>query len=123
MEGMEDKLNSIIGNPELMAQIATMAKSLNNANEVNASTENENKYQDSTPNTLPNLDPGMLQKVASVIHGSGIDSNQQALLKALRPYLSVQRIAKLEKAMRAAKLAGFASAFLGKTGASLFTGR
>ena len=40
--------------------------------------------------------------------------NQKALLQALAPYLSSGRIHKLEKAMRAAKLAGMASSFLGR---------
>jgi len=41
-----------------------------------------------------------------------IDKNQQALLRALSPYLSRQRIKKLENAMRAAKMAGFAASAL-----------
>jgi hypothetical protein len=41
-----------------------------------------------------------------------IDHNQQGLLKALTPYLSQARISKLEKAMRAAKMAQFATVLL-----------
>ena len=46
---------------------------------------------------------------------------QKALLAALSPYISGSRIHKLEKAMRAAKLAGVATSFLGSS--QLFSGR
>lgn len=63
---------------------------------------------------MPELDFATIQKISSVIGKTGIDANQKALLQALRPYLGNQRIQKLEKAMRAAKLAGIASTFLGR---------
>jgi hypothetical protein len=52
---------------------------------------------------------------------AGVDRDQKALLSALSPYISGNRIHKLEKAMRAAKLAGVATTFLGNS--SLFSGR
>ena len=42
--------------------------------------------------------------------------DQRALLNALCPYISRDRINRLERAMRAAKLASFASGFLNKSG-------
>ena len=62
----------------------------------------------------PELDFATIQKITSLIGKTGIDSQQRALLQALRPYLSGHRIQKLEKAMRAAKLAGIATTFLGR---------
>ena len=62
----------------------------------------------------PELDFATIQKITSLIGKTGIDSQQKALLQALRPYLSGHRIQKLEKAMRAAKLAGIATTFLGR---------
>ena len=44
------------------------------------------------------------------------NTHQQALLSALNPYLTRDRISRLERAMRAAKLAGMATAFLGGGG-------
>ena len=41
-----------------------------------------------------------------------MDQEQQALLQALSPYLSHTRVEKLERAMRAAKMAGLASTLL-----------
>lgn len=65
---------------------------------------------------LPEIDFATVQKLTSLIGKTGIDSKQRALLQALGPYLSGQRIHKLEKAMRAAKLAGMASVFFANTG-------
>ena len=55
-----------------------------------------------------------LQKIMSFAQQTGIDRNQQALLKALDPFLTRDRIRKLEKAMRAAKLANLATSALGQ---------
>lgn len=64
-----------------------------------------------------------MQKLAGMTRQSGIDKNQQALLRALSPYISRERSAKLEKAMRAAKMARLASAFLNAGGLDMLTGR
>ena len=75
------------------------------------------------PDTGAGLDPAMLVKFAGIAGKSNIDSNQKALLRALTPYLSRDRVAKLEKAMRAAKIASMASAFLNSGGMKLLSGR
>lgn len=119
MEGIEEKLNSILGNPEMMSQIMNMAQGLGAGQQEKADLPPEPQGS-----LIPgSLDPAMLQKIAYAAQNSGIDSQQQALLKALRPYLSQQRLSKLEKAMRAAKLAGLATTFLGSGGLSFLTGR
>ena len=69
------------------------------------------------------LDLGMIQKISGIARQSGIDKDQQNLLKALGPYLSRERITKLEKAMRAAKIAGVASTALGGNGIPFLPGR
>lgn len=115
MDGMEEKLNSILGNPELMAQISSMAQSLGKQSDTSTKEPAVNQ-------PILDLDPAMLRNIGAILQGSGIDSNQQALLRALKPYLTAERIIKLEKAMRAAKLAGIATTFLGKSGLSFLTG-
>lgn len=116
MDQMEDKLNAILGNPQLMEQIMGMARSLSQNTPEAPSPEGS-----SSP--LPNIDPTMLQGLAGLSRQSGITKEQQALLQALGPYLSRDRIARLEKAMRAAKLARLASGFLSSGGLQLLTGR
>ncbi len=99
MEGLEEKLGAILKDPDSMQKIMSMAKSLGAG-------------QESQGSGLPELDPAMLQRVAAISKQGSIDKNQQALLRALTPYLSRQRITKLENAMRAAKMAGFAASAL-----------
>ena len=61
--------------------------------------------------------------MAQTMGQTGIDSNQKSLLHALSPYLSTNRVQKLERAMQAARLAGAASAFLNAGGLQMLTGR
>ena len=72
---------------------------------------------------MPDMDISMLQKLSGFARQSGIDKNQQALLHALCPYISQNKVTKLEKAMRAAKMARLASGFLGSGGLHLLSGR
>ncbi len=114
MSELEDKLSSVLNNPQMMAQIMSLAQSMGGSEQK----------QDATPsNPLPNLDPGILKKVAGMAGNGAIDKNQQALLRALGPYLARERLQKLEKAMRAARIASAASAFLGSGGLKTLTGR
>jgi hypothetical protein len=55
----------------------------------------------------------MIQKLSGLAGQSSIDKDQKTLLKALTPYLNRERILKLEKAMRAAKMARLASGLIG----------
>ncbi len=108
---MEQKLNAILGNPEMMSQLMAMAQSMGQPKQ-----DQENVMTASAP-SIPGLPAGLdmqtLQKVASIAAQSGIDKHQQALLVALDPYLNHDRIVKLEKAMRAAKMASLATSVLG----------
>ena len=106
MDEMEDKLNAILGNPQLMQQIMSMAQSLGQS-----APEAPPPKQEPSP-SMPDIDPVMIGKFMSLAGKTNIDQNQKALLCALQPYLTQQRIQKLEKAMRAARLAGAASNLL-----------
>ena len=55
---------------------------------------------------------GFMSKLMNLAGKTNIDQNQRALLSALQPYLTQQRLQKLEKAMRSARLAGAASSLL-----------
>ena len=118
MEEQEEKLGSILSNPQMMQQIMSLAQSLGSNQEPQPSKEPE----PAAP-ALPNIDMGMLQKLSGLAGQSSIDREQQALLSALGPYISRDRVGKLEKAMRAAKMARLASTFLNQGGLSLLTGR
>ena len=107
MEQMEDKIGAILNNPQMMQQIMSMVQSLG---------QSEAPRPEPPPEpapSMPDIDPAMITKMMSIAGNTGPDKEQEALLHALRPYLTSNRIDRLEKAMRAAKLAGLASGFLG----------
>lgn len=117
MDDMQQKLNAILSNPDMMQQLMGMAQSLGQSQ---GSPQPPQQPQQPAAETLDvggfglqNLDLGAIQRIAGLAQKAGIDRNQQSLLKALSPYLTSQHITKLEKAMRAAKLAGIAGTFLG----------
>ncbi len=114
MEELQDKLGSILSNPQMMQQIMSLA------NSMGASAPPPQPEAAPTP---PGIDPGMLLKLSSLASQSGIDREQQALLKALSPYLNRERISRLERAMRAARTARLASTLLGQNGIPLLSGR
>lgn len=117
MDAMEDKIGSILSNPQMMQQIMSMAQALNQSESaVPAEAKPE-------PAASPDFDPAILQKIVGLAGKIGVDQNQKALLSALRPYLTATRIQKLEKAMRAAKLASAASAAFSGGALSFLTGR
>ena len=110
MDEMEEKLGAILGNPQLMQQIMSMAQSLGQS-----SPEPPKQESPSMP-PLPEISPEMLQGILKFSSQSRLDSRETSLLRALQPYLTQPRIQKLEKAMRAAKLAGLAQSILGNSG-------
>lgn len=120
MSELEERISSLLSNPQLMQQLASMAQTIGNSSEVNHKQPDNTELSD-PPNPL--FDPKVLNLLAQNLGQLGADSNQKALLQALAPYLSTYRVQKLEKAMQAAKLAGVASAFLGAGGLQMFTGR
>lgn len=118
MEEMQEKLGAILRNPQLMQQIMSMAQAMGQS----SAPAPEPESKPSAP-PMPEIDLSMMQKLSGFAGQSGIDKEQQDLLRALGPYLSRERVSKLEKAMRAAKMARFASAFLNSGGLQLLTGR
>ena len=115
MSELEERLNALLSNPQLMQQIMNMAQSL-------GQSAPEPPTPEPAP-SMPDIDPAMIGKMMSIAGKSNIDQNQKALLHALQPYLSRERLQKLEKAMRAAKLAGAVSSILPSGGIPFLTGR
>lgn len=117
MSEMEEKLGALLNNPQMMQQILSLARTMG------AQTQDAPPKQESPQPTLPNIDLGMLQKLSGIAQQGGIDNEQQNLIHALSPFLSQGRVRKLERAMRAAKMARMASAFLNSGGLQMLTGR
>lgn len=111
MSELDDKLNSILSNPAMMQQIMSLAQALNHQSETQQPQQSPPppQPQNTMPSTERLLNPNMLSRMASLMQRGSIDKDQQSLLRALRPYLSRQKLEKLERAMHAAKMAGIAS--------------
>ena len=102
MSELEEKLNTVLSNPQMMEKIMGLASSLSAGSDE----------KPSAPPETPAIDPAAISAIGSLLGQSGIDSQEQGLLKALQPYLSRDRISKLERAMHAARMANMASSFL-----------
>ncbi len=133
MSELEEKLEGILGNPQAMAQIMSLAQSLNGGGSPPAAGAGETSQpqeqvqtqaQSPAPPPVPpasggsgdglgsllgglgSLDPKLLSAAAGLIgqFNSGADDQRVALLTALRPFVKEQRYAKLDKAIQIAKL-------------------
>jgi hypothetical protein len=116
MDELEEKLGAILNDPQTMEKIMSIAQSLGEPSpEPGKSVPVQNTKQE------PDL--SILQSISGLTKTGSVTKEQQALLTALSPYLNRDRINRLERAMRAAHMAKFASAFLNAGGGQLLTGR
>lgn len=99
----DQKLNAILNDPAMMQQIASIAQSFSNQ-DGDLSKKNDSPARDN--------DIAALQTISKIASQGNIDHHQQNLLSALMPYLSKDKIRKLENAMRATKMTRIASEFL-----------
>lgn len=134
MSELDDKLNSILSNPAMMQQIMSLAQALNQSDAQQPPAQQPQVTQPQVqqpqipqdhfaPTNDRGLNPNLLSKIATLMQRGSIDKNQEALLRALRPYLNNQKLEKLERAMHAAKMAGIASEMVNTRGQSPFPRR
>lgn len=113
MSEFEDKLQSILGNPEALSQIMSIAQSI-----TGSSASEESNYDNSVPSPpdtstsnsplsmLENLDPRLLQVGMQLLSEyNSSDDRKTALLTALQPFVKESRYTKVDKAIQIAKLA------------------
>ena len=127
MDGIEEKLGSILSNPEMMNTIMNMAKALGQSQPEPApqqpSPAKQPPLQQKAPPPIGKNELEMISRISSLSQQTGLDRQEQALLRALNPYLTRDRLSKLEKAMHAAKMARFATLALDRAGAHPKNGR
>ena len=127
MDGIEEKLGSILSNPEMMNTIMNMAKALGQSQPEPApqqpSPAKQPPLQQKAPPAIGKNELEMISRISSLSQQTGLDRQEQALLRALNPYLTRDRLSKLEKAMHAAKMARFATLALDRAGAQPKNGR
>lgn len=125
MDDMEEKLGNILNNPQMMQQIMSMAQAM--GGQGRSDPPPPPPRDDSPPprqeNPFSNIDIATIQKISGLAQNSNIDKRERALLQALGAYLSKDRVVKLEKAMRAAKIAKIASSTLTQRGSPSSAGR
>ena len=111
MAEFEDKLNSILSNPELMGQIMSMAGAMN-------------QQQSAPPPPPPQptgfggmpFDPGAMAGMMQMLKATQLEPKQRQLVQALRGFVPDDRLVRLEKAMQASLIAKFASAAMNQGG-------
>lgn len=115
MSEFEDKLNSILNDPEQMDKIANMAKSLMGGDTTSSSAGNQ--ISAAPAQLFDGLDPSMLQGMGKLLSGMNqADDEKTALLEAMKPYLKEKRREKMDRAMKIAKMARLAELALGEFG-------
>ena len=123
MAEFDEKLNSLLSNPDAMSQIMQLAQSLSGGQTEESPPPpppafSAPKFTPATGNLLSSLtgglDPGLLMKLLPLIQelGSQQDSHARTLLYALRPYLKEERQEKIERALQLAKLFHLGKKFL-----------
>lgn len=126
MAEFEDKLNSILGNQEAMSQIMALARSLSGEQPAGETPpeEPEGGEELTAPPPAPDLsalmgqlDPKMLQAGMEVLRQvQGTEDRSAALLNALRPFVREERQARLDKALRIARVSRLIRAVMGAMG-------
>lgn len=114
MAEFEDKLSALMSDPALMQQVMALAQSLEGGQNDPPPQQQSQPQSSPGENLFGGIDPAMLQRLTGFAQKSSIDKDQRALLHALAPYLSRSRISRLERAMQAARMAGFATTLLGR---------
>ena len=122
MAEFDEKLNSILSNPDAMSQIMQLAQSLSGGQEQapppppppQPAPRSSVPAQDILSSLTGGLDPKLLTRLLPVIQelGGQQDSNARALLYALRPYLRADRQEKVERALQLARLFHLGKKFL-----------
>ena len=127
MAEFDDKLNSILSNPDAMAQIMQLAQSLGGGTEQPAAPPPPPPQAPQPPapgggdllsSLTGGLDPQLLLRLLPLIQelGGQQDSNARQLLYALRPYLRPERQEKIERALQLARLFHIGKKFLAEWG-------
>lgn len=107
MAEFEEKLQSILGNPELMGQIMSMAGAMN---------------QQPPPPPPPSqnaglpFEPSAMAGMMQMLKATQLEPKQRQLIQALRGFVPDDRLVRLEKAMQASLIARFASTAMNQGG-------
>ena len=130
MSEFEDRINSVLNDPEQMDKIANLAKSLMGGGDGQGADAGDGGMMGklgelakglsgggSAGQESPAIDPAMLGKIGRLMKaGNAQSSNERALLEAMKPYLTEKRRQKMDRALQLAKLARIARIAMGEMG-------
>lgn len=108
MSEFEDKLQSILGDPQAMGQIMALAQSISGGSSAPEPPPDEppQAQPSETPDALSGLDPRLLRLGTRLLaEYQRTDGRNEALLAALQPFLREPRHAEMDRAIRIARLA------------------
>lgn len=109
MEDLENKIGEILGNPEAMAGILSLAKNLGLTPSEPSEPQAPQEPQTSAPpppSQQPEALAGSMAQLLSLAGSMG--GKELALLQALRPLLRENRREKLDRAIQAARISQIA---------------
>ena len=108
MADLEQALDRILTDPDAMAQIMDLAEKLGGPGQASETAPDapEPTVPEDPPEAAVLSEPDRLAPLLSLLRsGGGADPRSEALLSALRPYLSESRRRKLDRAVRLSGLA------------------
>lgn len=109
MAEFEEKLNAILNDPQAMGQILSAAKALSGQEESPPPADPDAPLPEEPAgdplSALGQLDPRLLQVGMRLLSEyTGSDDRKTALLEALKPFLRPERRAKVDQAVKIARL-------------------
>lgn len=102
MDNMNDMLSSVLGDPESLRQIQELADMLKG--ETGSGSQDNNSPADPVSDSSEGFDPAMLMSIMSAVSAAGGDDKNRSLILALKPYLSSERQARADKAVKFLKM-------------------
>jgi len=131
MADFDEKLNSLLSDPDAMSQMIQMAQSFFSSSQPNSDSPSGDFAPPPPPPPSPHidcdnlgssagfslpddLDPSLFIKLLPILRelGGKRDSHARQLLYALRPYLKEERRNKVERALQLARLFHLGKQFL-----------
>ena len=104
MAEWEEMLQAILGDPETMQRIMALSQSLGGNAAQSAPPEKTGAEQTpELPAMLAQLDPKLLQMGSALLQGEN-NGKEQALLRALTPYVKDSRRKDLEQALQLVRM-------------------
>lgn len=120
MSELEDKLNSLLSDPEQFGKVAQMAKSLMDGGLGDRISQAfggaEAPVGGDGAGTQSAPDAEMLAGLGRVMSAAGTGSDKTALMEAIKPYLAEKRRGKVDRALKIARIARIAGAAFGDNG-------